>query len=116
MPRITDPTDPKLLHLHERFKALGAYQHTVFCDILVMALEHGVLCVVIGCGYDDLQTGRHWYYSLFDGWCKAVGRIMAHSIDNKVELDEKENVGLVIDICEALSALGIKLVPLAPCS
>ena len=111
MPRITNPTDPKLLHLHMCFKAPGSYQCTVFYDTLVMAPEHGVLCVVIGSGYDDLQTSRHWYYGLFDGWCKAAGRIVAHGIDNKLELDEKENVGLLTDICEALSALGFKLVP-----
>ena len=52
MSPTTDPADPTLRHLHARIRNNGDYQYTVFRSVLSMALDHGVLCVVIGVGYD----------------------------------------------------------------
>ena len=76
MPIPTNPDHHMFDSTRERFRALGDYPHALLCDVLEMVCIHRVLCVCIGVGYDDLPTGRHWYYSHFPGWNYDAGRIV----------------------------------------
>ena len=92
MPIPTGPRHTMFDGLRARMRALGDYQRGVLRAVLEMVCEHRMRCICIGVGYDNLRTGRHWYYQHFPGWNKAAGRIVAHGIDNKMELDEKAGI------------------------
>ena len=106
MPVPTDPNHVMFDGIRARMRKLGNYQRGVLRAVLQMVCKKRVRCVCIGVGYDDRgRTSRHWYYKHFPGWRKSAGRIAATGITNPRELKAKEDVPLLVDICESVSKI-----------